>query len=383
MKGILLKTGIDIGSKSIKVVVSSINPITGKNQVLAATKELSNGIIHGQIASYKDALISINKAIKKTERALDVNIKKVAIGINTICTKNIIMKTKTTVAKASNEITQLDLDNTKEEALKKLQMDSPFEVLHATLSALYLDGKLVRANALGMIGHSLEATYILTIIPKKSLENIVSIFEDLKLEIVEIYFNGLVNSIALTSKRDRFFGVAVLDIGSDNTTLSIYENGLPVSIATYAIGGNNFNKDVAIGVGIKIEEVESIKKNLKSSDPRKIFSIIDARLDDFAELVKKDMQKIKGVGLLANGLILSGGSSNLYEIKERLKYKLKIPITGGDEIMSKNTESILKDAVWTNAYALTFLDFKDESGLRNMMSIVVDYAKKIFDKIAP
>jgi cell division protein FtsA len=383
MKGLVLKTGIDIGSKSIKVVVSSDNPETGKNQVLAATKEVSQGIIHGQIVSYKEASMAINRAIKRTEKALGLSIKKIAIGINTTCTKNIIIKTKTTVAKASNEISELDLEKTKSDALKSLQMDSPFDVLHTTLSSVSVDGKIVKAGVLGMIGNTLEATYILTIIPKKSLSNIISIFDDLKLEIVEIYFNGLINSITLTTKRDRLFGVAILDIGGDNTTFTIYENGLPVSTSIYSIGGNTFNKDISIGIGLKIEEAENIKKNLKSSDAKKIFSIIDARLDDFAELIKKDLQKMRNSVQLANGIILTGGSANLYEIKERLKHKLKIPITDGKEIISKNTDNVLKDAVWTNAYSLTFLDFSEISSGKTIFIKISSFLRDFMRKIAP
>lgn len=383
MKGLIIKTGIDLGSKAIKVVVTAEHEDTGKVEVLGATKELSQGIVHGQITSVTDATKSVKVALDKTEQALKLKINKVSICINTICTKNTLVKIRSTVAKASNEISELDLEKSKLEALKTIGMDSPVELLHTQISSVFIDGKKVRGSMIGTIGHNLEIHYILTIIPKKSLENILAIFENLKLEVVEINHNPFVSGSTLLDKRDALFGVGILDIGSDNTSLIIYENGYPVSVRTYAIGGNTFNKDISVGLGVKMEEAEAIKRNLKPSDPKKLFSIIDARIDDFVDLVKKDISRTHTDTQLANGLILSGGSANLYEMKEKLKNKLHIPITDSKEVLSRITHHVLKDPAWVNAYGASLVDFKDDSLLQNFNKSIQNFFKKLFQKLAP
>lgn len=383
MKGILIKTGIDLGSKAIKVVVTAEHPETGKMEVLGATKELSAGIVNGQVVSVSEATTSVKRAIEKIEQALKLKLTKVAVGINTSCTKHTLVRIRTTVAKASNEISELDLEKSKLEALKTIPVDSPFELLHTHISSVTVDGKKVKGSVVGAIGHNLEIHYILTTIPKKSLENILAIFENLKLEVVEVNSNTFISSTTLLDKRDMLFGVGILEIGSDNTSFTIYENGYPTSVRTYPIGGNTFNKDISIGMGVKMEEAEVIKRNLKPSDPKKLFTIIDARIDDLVEIVKRDISKISINSQLANGIILSGGSANLYEIREKLKSKLKLPITDGKDILSKTTHQVLKDPAWTNAYSSSLVNFREDTFLKTFSRSAHGFLKNLFHKLAP
>jgi cell division protein FtsA len=383
VKGIIIKTGVDLGSKAIKVVVTAEHPETGKVEVLGATKELSTGIVNGQVVSVSEATTSVKRAIEKTEQALKLKLTKVAIGINTSCTKHTLVRIRTTVAKASNEISDLDLEKSKLEALKTIPVDSPFELLHTHISSVMVDGKRVKGSVVGTIGHNLEIHYILTTIPKKSLENVLTIFENLKLEVVEINSNAFVSNSTLLDKRDMLFGVGVLDIGSDNTSFTIYENGYPVSVRTYPIGGNTFNKDISVGLGVKMEEAESIKRNLKPSDPKKLFAIIDARIDDFVDIAKRDLLRVSADTQLANGIILSGGGSNLYEMRDKLKNKLKFPVTDGKDILSKTTHHVLKDPAWTNAYSSSLVSFREDSLFKSLASSAQNFIKNLFHKLAP
>ena len=67
------KVGIDIGSKTIRVVaVEKANSKEGDVErahprVLAATAESAEGIRHGKVISKTEALKSIKNSIKKTE----------------------------------------------------------------------------------------------------------------------------------------------------------------------------------------------------------------------------------------------------------------------------------------------------------------------------
>jgi cell division protein FtsA len=383
VKGLIVKTGIDLGSKAIKVVVTAEHPETGKTEVSGATKEMSFGIVHGQVVSVRETSKALKKALDKTEEALKLKLTRVAVGINTICTKHTLVRIRTTVARASNEISELDLEKSKVEALKTIPMDTPFELLHTHISSVMIDGKKAKGSIIGSIGHVLEIHYILTTIPKKSLENILAVFDELKLEIVEISSNPFMSAKVLTDEKDKLFGVGVLDIGGDNSTFSIYENGYPVSVKVYPIGGNTFNKDISVGLGVKMEEAEAVKRNLKPSDPKKLFSIIDARIDDFAELIKRDLTRTHTGVQLANGIIISGGGSNLYDLKDKLKSKLRTPITDGKDILNKETHHILKDAAWTNAYAASTLSFREDSIFEVLTKNVNNFLKRLFAKLAP
>jgi cell division ATPase FtsA len=132
-----------------------------------------------------------------------------------------------------------------------------------------------------------------------------------------------------------------------------------------------------------MEEAESIKRNLKPSDSKKLFQIIEARMEDFVDLVKRDLERSHSGAQIANGIILTGGSANLYEIQEKMRYKLKIPVTDGKSIINKQSHSVLKDASWINAFALTFIDFRQDSLMQSLTKITVKTIKRFFQKITP
>jgi cell division protein FtsA len=259
------------------------------------------------------------------------------------------------------------------------------------LSYLYLDGKRISGNPIGLIGHTLETIYTITTIPKKYLENIIQLFDELGVQILEVCDNSFISSVVLTKSKERHHGIGILDIGCDQSTLTLYENDLPVLAKHFPIGGNSFTKDISICMGITVEEAETMKKSYKQSDARhdskkderKLGQIIDARIDDVAQVLSRELAKIIESTQIPNGLILTGGGALLAGIKDKLRHKLAMPVVDGKEILRNATEDVLQDTTWTNAYALTFLDSGEQSVFKSIFSPVLSYFKKLFSKIAP
>jgi cell division protein FtsA len=188
-------------------------------------------------------------------------------------------------SKASNEVSELDFEKAKIEALQSIPIDSPYEVLNISLSEIKLDGKKVRGNPVNQIGGILETKYILSLIPKKILEEYVSLFEELEINIKEVVLGSTVSYIPVTKRRERIAGIGVLNIGHDNTSFVYFENELPVISKTWAIGGANITNDIALMLQTKIEDAEEIKKNFKSLNIKKVGQIINARVDDICDLI--------------------------------------------------------------------------------------------------
>jgi hypothetical protein len=67
-----------------------------------------------------------------------------------------------------------------------------------------------------------------------------------------------------------------------------------------------------------------------------------------------------------------------------MRYKLKIPVTDGKNIISKQSHNVLKDASWINAFALTFIDFSQDSVNAELhQKYFQKLSKRFFQKIAP
>ncbi len=382
------KIGIDIGSKIIRVVATektkekdgeaSIHP-----RVLAATAESSDGIRHGKIISHDDALKAVKNAIRKTEKVLEEKIKSVFLAITTDNIKSKNVKTKNTVSKATNEVSELDFEKARRETLNSLPIDSPYEVLNISASEVRLDGKKIRGNPIGAIGGILEVVYLINLIPKTVIEEYIKIFEELDIEIDEILFGTIAASIALTKRRERISGIAILNIGHDNSSFILYENDMPIINKIYSLGGNNITNDIALVLQTRIEDAEKIKKDYKDLNVKKVPQIIEARITDICELVKKDLLVSNYFGKIPGGIVLVGGTSKIEHVDEMIKKHLETPICIGNKTLVERTENVLRDSSWASAYGLTYLEGKQETLFKRILKKIKSRGFRLLAFISP
>ena len=117
------KVGIDLGSKTIRVVVTTQDQEGEMHpRVITGAIEPSEGIRHGRIVSTVDATRSLRNAINKTENELGERITSVFLAITGDYIKTNIVKTKNTVSKSSNEVSELDFEKAKNEALSLIHI---------------------------------------------------------------------------------------------------------------------------------------------------------------------------------------------------------------------------------------------------------------------
>jgi cell division protein FtsA len=377
-----IAASVDIGSKNIKIVVASKNN-KGLPEILVATSEVSQGIRNGQISDFSEAFSSIQKAIKKTEKHLGKNIQKIILGINSFEIKSQVVKIKQSVAKSSNEVTELDLEKAEREAISKMGIDSPYEIINNTLSSVFLDGKKISGNIIGKIGNNIETHFLMQIISKKTLESFLQIFEKLNINIAEIVYSSYGDSIPLTTKRERIYGVCLVNIGAENTSIAIYENEMPILTKIVKIGGNNITNDIAVGLNMSLEDAEETKKRNKSTNKKIVDNIIEARLKDISDTVKSEILKINNFGKLTGGLVLTGGTARLENINEIFTKNMEMNVKNANNILPKITDGILRDGVFSTSYGLTFLSTEDKTFSEKLYSSIKLFIRKILASILP
>jgi len=378
------KVGIDLGSKTIRVVVTTQDQEGEMHpRVITGAIEPSEGIRHGRIVSTVDATRSLRNAINKTENELGERITSVFLAITGDYIKTNIVKTKNTVSKSSNEVSELDFEKAKNEALASIPIDYPYDVLNISLSKISLDGKKVRGNPINAIGGILETTYILNLIPKKILEEYVNLFDELEINIKEIVLGSVVSCIPVTKRRERIAGVAVLNIGHDNTSFIYFENELPLINKIFPIGGSNITNDIALIMQTKIEDAEEIKKNYRSLNIKKVGGIIEARVQDLCDLIRREVREASSMGKITGGLVLIGGGAKIEEIQTIMKKNLDMQVTIGSKTLAEVTKNVLKDSSWATAYGLTYLDDKDKTLTQRILGRLRELFLRTISVISP
>ena len=168
-------------------------------------------------------------------------------------------------------------------------------------------------------------------------------------------------NIALTEKQ-KIVGVALVDIGEETTSLSVFENGKLISIFTFSIGSTDITNDIALGFKIPLDVAEKLKRgdNAEEFSKKKLDEFIEARLSDIFELIENHLKKIKRSGLLPAGIIFVGGGANVRGLVELSKMVLKLPSAMGTSEIFSNSKTKLRDCSWFTVLGL--LASKDNDG---------------------
>jgi cell division protein FtsA len=155
------------------------------------------------------------------------------------------------------------------------------------------------------------------------------------INVAEMYLAPLALADAVLTEAEKRSGCALVDIGFDTTTVSVYSKNILRHLAVIPLGSNNITKDIAT---LQMEESDAEKMKLKyasaytdnndidnnlkySIDPerqvesRKFIEIVEGRLEEIIENVWYQIPSDYYDKLLG-GIILTGGGSNMNNIEK-------------------------------------------------------------------
>ena len=160
-------------------------------------------------------------------------------------------------------------------------------------------------------------------------------------------------------------GTALVNIGSETTSIAVFENGLLTALQTFSIGGGDITNDIALGLKIPLETAESFKLGNIYEDysKKKLDEIIEARLSDIFELIENHLKKIKRAELLPAGIAFIGGGANIKGLEEFSKSALKLPSRIGTCEIFGNTKTKLRDPAWFVALGLLTSQKNDDNNM--------------------
>lgn len=213
----------------------------------------------------------------------------------------------------------------------------------------------------------LEGNYLNILQRKAFFKNLNKCFETAGIAIAEMLNAPLALAEAVLTEAERRSGCALIDIGSDTTTVSVYSKNILRHLAVIPLGGANITKDIA---SLQMEESDAenmklkyataytdnndIDNNLKYSidqdrqvESRRFIEIVEGRLEEIVENAWYQVPS-EYYDKLLGGIILTGGGANLKNIERAFhnhthvdKIRVaKAPVQaingGGDDIKSKN-----------------------------------------------
>lgn len=325
-------TSIDLGSDNIKIIVCEL--YGGKLNLLACTSTKSKGIKRGLIVNVEEASESLKSALKDIESMLGVKIRKALVSVPTYFAEFNFVKSEIKIDNEEHIVTSNDVSQAlSSTTLTKVTDKETVAVLPIDFK---VDDKITSNSPVNMKGEILGVRAIMVSTPKKNIYSVLKLLESNGIEVVDISLNSIGDMYAFKNKDNESKLGAIINIGSDTTTISIYNKGVLVRSSIVAIGGNAIENDISYVYKVdnknarKIKEKFALayKRHANVSELYEVETTYDEKIKvnqfEISELVQRRMEEIlklakKELNILTNKelqyIIVTGGTSNLQDLQ--------------------------------------------------------------------
>ena len=173
----------------------------------------------------------------------------------------------------------------------------------------------------------------------------------LGVDIDKIYLDSYASAKGTLDEETRKMGVAHVDIGYGSTSVIILKNGKVLYAKTKSLGELHYISDLSIILKVPRDMAEEILLKLKSKTIgsnetvtcgtkkiplQQIKDIIAARTNDIVDFITETIDESGFNGLLARGIVLTGGTVDIEGVAEQVSNKsgylvrkmLPIPLKG-------------------------------------------------------
>ena len=342
---------IELGNVNLKCLIFQIN---SKNSidVLSTSFAKSEGIHNGVVVNLNKASNSIRQCIANAEKNAKISLKKITVILEQpefLCTK--FSKNRKI---NGSKIHKDDIEFLLSEAKKQVTLnDRNQSIIHIFNHNYVVDGKKFIEEPIGVYADSLSHEMTFITMPKNNMKNINQAFIDCDIE-VERFISSIFSLAAkLLDNEVLQSGCSLIDIGFEKISLGVFKNLAIIHSFTFPIGINHITKDISKVCSLTLSESERIMKKIdfsfqdaqeifdennilktdyfETSNFRKIsksliFNIVQARLSEVFELIKKQFFISNSSSENTINIYLTGGGANLKNLTKYFENSFKCKI---------------------------------------------------------
>ncbi len=335
----ILAVGLDIGTSRVRCVIGEREE-DGKMNIVGFGQSESKGLRRGIVTTTNSVVDSVKRAIDEAERVSGLEIQMATVNFSGEHLQGENRNGVVAVAGSGREITEEDVERAIDSA-SAIQLPTGWEIVDRLPQEFIIDGQDGIIEPIGMRGARLEALVHVVTSPSAARQNIVKAIHNSGLEVEQIILEPLAAATSTLSDEDREYGCALVNIGSEITSLMIFGRGAVQHTAIFPFGGMNFTKDIATGLRVSIPEAEKIKIRsgcvagylMDDEEKQEIIEITPVGRTETRQLTKEilcDVLQPRAVELLqhiagevarveaqiSSGVVLTGGSSSIRGIVE-------------------------------------------------------------------
>ena len=365
---------IELGSSKISAIAGK-KQSDGRVEVLAHARVDAPSFIHkGVVFNIDKAAAALTSVIGKLEEQLKASVAQVYVGIGGQSLHSLKSAVSRSVSDEESTVSQTLVDALYDENRETPLAD--YVILDVVPQEFKVDHSL-HADPVGVTGHHVTGQYLNLVARTQLKKNVEMAFAQAQIGIADdLLVTAVAEAKAVLTQAEMRQGCALVDFGSDTTTVSVYKNNLLRHLCVLPIGSNNITRDLT-SLQIEDEEAEKLKiqygnaaYEAQESDPEascltsegraiplaELNNIIGARAEEILANVWSQVRLSGYDNQLYAGTIFMGGGALLKNLEEafrklsksdRVKTVLKTQFT-----VRGMDDSLLSNGTWSAAIAL-------------------------------
>ena len=323
---------------ALELATTSIRAIAGQRladgtmQILAYSEESANNCIRkGIIDNIDKTTQAISRVLGQISLQLGRTVSRVYVGLGGQSLHTILNPVQRTFAEKT-QITAGMIDQLIDTNRGVVYTDS--KILEV-IPQEYKVGNRPVLDVVGMQVDQLEARFLNVVARTTLSENIEKCVRGAGLDIAELLIAPLTLADTQLSASEKRSGCALVDIGADTTTISIYTNNILRKLTVIPLGGHNITNDISTCLTVEHDEAENLKirwgsawlndrdkarsNTIKLSHERDIneeslCEIVEARTEEILMNIWKQIEQ--DIEKLTSGIVFVGGGAQMRSLAE-------------------------------------------------------------------
>ena len=323
---------LDIGSSKVCCLIGKLDNQNNLSIIGAGFYE-SKGLVSGIITDMKALETAIRNCVASAEKMAAVRVKKITIGFSSVNVE--IENLNIEIDLKGSIVSQGDLDRAYN-FLSEKHITGSRSILHIIPVQYSIDGNKGVKSPLGMFGDKLGVEISIISADQNILKNFENVVKQCDLEIDNLIYTPYAIGLSLLSEEEKELGVALVDIGSTLSSLSIFYNGTILYTKIIPLGGNMITNDISRIFSLSIVDSERIKiingqliEELENSLSiievdalgndndsveimrKDLIAVIKPRVNEIINSLKEHILESGYNHLIANRVVITGGASQM------------------------------------------------------------------------
>lgn len=336
--------GLDIGSSHVRCVIGEAAE-HGRMNIVGYGEAESRGLRRGIVTSAEAVSESIRRAVTEAEKVSGLQGEAAMVNLSGEHFRGENKAGVVAVAGAGREITEEDVNRAVESA-SAMQLPAGWEIFSRLPQEFIIDGQDGITEPVGMSGARLESLVHIVIGPSAGRQNLDKAIRRAGLRVERMMLEPLAAAESTLTDDDKEYGCALVNIGSEITSIMIFSRGAVQHTAVFPFGSLHFTKDIAHGLRVSMQEADKIKRDfgcvaaflMNDEERQQVIEIVPVGRSESRRLSKEilcDIMQPRAVELLQHiaheiaktqssipsGVVLTGGGSlarGMVEIAEQV-----------------------------------------------------------------